>query len=161
MRGRNRHTLDSHGLKINFPTLNPFFQRVSVSSLNEVHSKRNNKNDKKQCTDHDQDKSPRGRRIRGSIQSKTGPYSQICCPMNIVEMSYFFAMRSFSDDPGIQAQLFDNLLTFSTRNCENRKMAIRSPCAPVSDIPQWGVAFLWLIGGVVGFVEYEGFDRSL
>lgn len=81
--------------------------------------------------------------------------------MNVVELSYFFAMRDLGDGPRIQAQLLDNLLTLSARDGKNGEMVVRSPCARVADIPHWRVTILRLVGGVVGFVENEGFDGSL
>lgn len=70
-------------------------------------------------------------------------------------------MRDLSDGSRIQAKLLDDLLAFSARYRENREVMVRSPSASVAEIPYWRVTFLWFVGGVVGFVEDEGFDRPL
>lgn len=73
MRGRDRHTLDSHCLKIDFAGLDPSFQRFPISPLNEVHDKGNNEYDEQQRTDDDQDECPRSWWIRGPVQREFGP----------------------------------------------------------------------------------------
>lgn len=78
--------------------------------------------------------------------------------MRPIELLDFLPVRYLSEIAGVVAKFRGNFLTFLTRNSEYGEWVHAFPQAIIVEVPDRRVSILWLVGGVVGFVEYECAD---
>lgn len=78
--------------------------------------------------------------------------------MRPIEFLDFLPVRYLGEVAGVMAEFRGNFLTFLTGNSEYGERVHAFPQAIIVEIPNRRVSILWLVGGVVGFVEYECAD---
>lgn len=97
MGGGDSHALDSHGFEIDLARLNAALQRVSTTSLDQMHGQRDAENDQEECTDDDEKERPQRGDAGIVLEGKFGPYADIILGVRAVEIVDFLAVGDIGD----------------------------------------------------------------
>lgn len=97
MGGGDSHALDSHGFEIDLARLNSALQRVSTTSLDQMHGQRDAENDQEECTNDDEKEGPEGGDAGIVLEGEFGPYAYIILGVGAVEIVDFLAVGDIGD----------------------------------------------------------------